>query len=282
MNNSFFTWRGAILKSGLAPTTRHVLLTLGCHMNDVGESCYPSIDLLCEETGLSNRAVITHLHKASEAGWIEISRHGFGDSRYWRNEYKIRWPSPENLTDLSERGSPTTVNDVHQVNSDLSERGSPTTVNDVHTSTSYNSSDVFPTIVVKTSPREKNNPSKNSSATTEGILACRLIKLNVAVTSIHPTLCRWITDKIPIDFIEQCVDLARMNKPWPEKISAGYLDAIIRNELKPKVDNSWLMSDEATIAKGREIGIDARAGESMSDYRQRLKDYLFSANAKAA
>lgn len=101
-----------------------------------------------------------------------------------------------------------------------------------------------------------------------------MIKLNVAVTSINPILCKWVTDKISDDLIDQCVQLARQNKPWPEKIAAGYLDAIIRNELKPKTDNSWLMTDEGVIAKGREVGIDARAGESMNDYRSRLRAAL--------
>ncbi len=35
-----WTWRHGILKSDLPATTRHVLLTISCHMNDLGEGAY--------------------------------------------------------------------------------------------------------------------------------------------------------------------------------------------------------------------------------------------------
>lgn len=67
-----FTWRSAVAsKHGPSnPTTRHVLLTLALHMNEKGGSCFPSIDLLVEESGLSRRAVIDHLGTAEREGWI--------------------------------------------------------------------------------------------------------------------------------------------------------------------------------------------------------------------
>lgn len=67
-----FTWRSAVA-SEFGPaigTTRHVLLTLGLHMNEKGESCFPSIDLLTTETNISRRAVLEHLKIAKETGWI--------------------------------------------------------------------------------------------------------------------------------------------------------------------------------------------------------------------
>jgi hypothetical protein len=82
-----YTWRSAILKSGLKPTTRHVLLTLSCYVNDVGQSAYPSTKTLAADTGLSERAVITHLHEASDAGWLKVRKHGFGGQNWSRNEY---------------------------------------------------------------------------------------------------------------------------------------------------------------------------------------------------
>lgn len=96
----FFSWRTAVLKSGLPATTRHVLLTLACHMNDAGESCYPSIALLVEETGLSKQTVITHLDKAESEGWIAVEQHGFRGQKWKRNEYKMAWP------DNAEGGQP--------------------------------------------------------------------------------------------------------------------------------------------------------------------------------
>lgn len=152
---AFFSWRKAILKSDLQPTTRHVLLTLACHMNDAGESCFPSIKLLCEETGLSNRAVITHLQKATEIGWIIVGKHGFAGQRWAAHEYRPAWPySLREAADSLEKA----VNDVHNLKKKAvneihhlptkavnvvpegGERGSKKAVNDVHTSTSMSTS----------------------------------------------------------------------------------------------------------------------------------------------
>lgn len=276
-NINYFTWRGAVLKSSLQSTTKLVLHTLGCHMNDAGESCFPSIDLLCEETSLSNRAVILHLKLAEEAGFIEKSKHGFRGQKWARNEYKATFPAAiidEKINESDLNNNEKVVTQSH----DLKEKGSDfngkKVVTQSHTNYPYNYPVVFPTNVEKTTPREKVNSSENSTMRPEGLLACRLIKLNISVTSMNPILCKWVSDKIPDDLIDQCVELARQNKPWPEKIAPGYLDAIIRNELKPKTDNSWLMTDEGTIAKGRELRIEANMGESMSDYRQRLRNLM--------
>lgn len=88
-----FSWRHAIVESDLPPTTKHVLLTLSLHMNDVGESCFPSIERLARETSLSKRAVITHLHASRDAGWIKIGNHGFRGQRWRANEYLCDFPS---------------------------------------------------------------------------------------------------------------------------------------------------------------------------------------------
>jgi hypothetical protein len=51
---------------------------------------------LAQETGLSERAVISHI-KAVEAQWLGIRRHGFGDQRWARNEYLPRLPGDPSL-----------------------------------------------------------------------------------------------------------------------------------------------------------------------------------------
>lgn len=149
MSNSMFSWRKAILKSDLPPTTRHVLLTLACHMNDAGESCFPSIKLLCEETGLSNRAVITHLQNATELGWITVGKHGFAGQRWASHEYRPAWPYHlRNAADLLEKAvnvvhnvKEKVVNEVHDLSEKVvnvvpegSERSDEKAVNVVHTS----------------------------------------------------------------------------------------------------------------------------------------------------
>lgn len=70
MMKPLFTWRSAICKSYLSSTTRHTLITLSLHMNELGESCFPSTAKLAEETGLSERSVCTHLEMAEDFGWL--------------------------------------------------------------------------------------------------------------------------------------------------------------------------------------------------------------------
>lgn len=96
----FFAWRSAVLSSTLQPTTRFVLLTLGCHMNDQGESCFPSIETLATESGLGRSTVIQHMGIAKDLGWIVSEKHGYQNSRWARNDYKISYPDGVQLLDL--------------------------------------------------------------------------------------------------------------------------------------------------------------------------------------
>lgn len=129
MRFPYMSWRQAILKSDLPATTRHVLLTLGCHMNDAGESCYPSIALLVEETGLSNRSVVTHLGIAEDRGWISREKHGYAGRRWARNEYRIEWPG----------NGDEVVQEVHHLNQRGSEPNDNEVVQEVHTNSPVNS-----------------------------------------------------------------------------------------------------------------------------------------------
>lgn len=70
------TWRGAILKSDLEPTTRHVALTLSTYMGDVGESAHPGPTRLAKDTGLSLRTVKHHLGVLVDRKWLVITEHG--------------------------------------------------------------------------------------------------------------------------------------------------------------------------------------------------------------
>lgn len=102
MNNrsKSWSWRHAILDSGLPPTTRHVLLTISCLMNDVGEGCYRTTREIAEWCDLSERAVCEHIQKVCDAGWIIKNKHGFRGQKWKTNDYKAAWPdddiAPEN------------------------------------------------------------------------------------------------------------------------------------------------------------------------------------------
>lgn len=90
-----FTWRSAICDSGLPATTRHVALTLSLHMNERGGSCFPGAVALAAETGLSERAVRSHLNELVRAGWIRITEHGGLKGGHRRaNAYEATTPAP--------------------------------------------------------------------------------------------------------------------------------------------------------------------------------------------
>jgi hypothetical protein len=93
MFKPLYTWRSAIStpESGLTPTEHHVLLTLSLHMNELGASCFPSIETLVDETcGRSASTIREALGHADELGWLNRSvRVGRGRS----NEYEALNPS---------------------------------------------------------------------------------------------------------------------------------------------------------------------------------------------
>ena len=250
---------------------RVLALALADYAHDDGTHIFPGHENLAKKSLISERTVVRLLQKFVRIGWlIKVSN---GNSiRGIANNYRISpdWIKGDNL-------SPESIDAIGVTNDAVGVTNQTVGVtNDAVTGDIAMSHQ--PSLTINNhqepTPRARETITENPTARPEGTLACRLIKLNISVTSINPILCKWVSDKIPIELIEQCIQLARQNKPWPEKISPGYLDAIIRNELKPKIDNSWLMTDEGTIAKGREVGIDARAGESMSDYRSRLRNAL--------
>jgi hypothetical protein len=87
-----YEWRKAVLHSDLMPTTRHVLLTLSCYFKDGQESVFPSTKTLALDTGLSERAVITHLHAAAFAGWIQIGKKGVSGQGWAKHSYSFAIP----------------------------------------------------------------------------------------------------------------------------------------------------------------------------------------------
>lgn len=135
--NSFFSWRHAVIKSSLHSTTKHVLLTLSCYFNDVGTGAFPSIATLCGDTSLSNRAVITHLQLAISDGWITSFKHGMAGQKWKRNEYQIAWPE-------GGEGRSLPSGKVVNVVPEGGERSDVKVVKDVHTNSSLNSSLISP------------------------------------------------------------------------------------------------------------------------------------------
>lgn len=268
MQTVFFSWRQVVLKSKLAATTKHVLVTLGCHMNDMGESCFPSIETLCEETSLSNRAVITHLEIAEKEGFISRARHGFAGQKWARNEYKATFPRLEN----NEKA----VNDVHHLDEKAvnvvhegSERHDKKAVNDVHTSTSIELS-------INNTARAKGEQNK-PSVTHEKDLWRQILDLGVNVSPANPYLHGWIRDGISIEFIRDSIRQLRATyKPAPAAIPAKYLDTMMREAMKPKPvkpSNDWRKSDAAIIEMAEDYGI-ATGGRDRLELIRRIEEKI--------
>lgn len=82
-----FTWRSAVAskESGLSPTQRHVALTLSLHMSEKGDSCFPSMPTLVDETGLGLSTVRESLRRLGETGWLErVVSHQRGRTNRYR------------------------------------------------------------------------------------------------------------------------------------------------------------------------------------------------------
>lgn len=80
-----FTWERYVIgpDGPLDPITRHVLLTLATHFNRKLE-CWPTVELLMQETGLGERTVRQYLTTAEQEGWIHReARKDRGQA--WRN-----------------------------------------------------------------------------------------------------------------------------------------------------------------------------------------------------
>jgi uncharacterized protein YdaU (DUF1376 family) len=114
-------------------------------------------------------------------------------------------------------------------------------------------------------------PSKSNGKTTKaGIWAIELRRLGVTVTTMHPTMLKWIEDGYELPSVIEALQIARQRKPEPEKVPAAYIDPILRNPPKAPTA-SWWATEQATLAKGREIGLEPRPGEDWDAFRSRIR-----------
>ena len=68
------------------------MICLGLHAGEHGGSCYPTIETLADETGLSRQSVMSHLKTAAADGWI-TRRARASKGQAWRNfDYTLAIP----------------------------------------------------------------------------------------------------------------------------------------------------------------------------------------------
>lgn len=275
-----YTWRAAILRSDLPSTTRHVLLTLSCYVNDVGQSAYPSIETLANNTGLTDRAVIKHLQIAKEHGFLAIGKHGFAGRRWAHNEYFPKIPNVEYeippVDNSVSRGEPYSPHKLEGVN-DVQLRGEPRScdgVNDVHTN--Y--------------PKELSNnnsslPSPSSPAVDK---VPRAIAKRLPEEWVLPKKWgEWALKEFPLwtaDHVRFTADMFRDHWIAASGQNARKLDwfATWRNWCRKSPSPAqaksggsgalpWYSSDALILEKGASLGLSPLAGETMNAFKGRIQ-----------
>lgn len=121
-------------------------------------------------------------------------------------------------------------------------------------------------------PKPPADPPKSAPLVIE--LAVELRKAGVACTASHPRLVEWAERKVTLQQALEALQVARMRKPEGEPISPNYLAPIIEeilNPKKPREVDSWWETEAKTIAKGEAIGVRAKPGEQMAEYRERIR-----------
>jgi hypothetical protein len=140
--NKLLSWRLAIQKTDLPATTRLVLLNLSIYMNGEGESCFPSTRRQAADTGLSERAVITHLDRAVQAGFLQKQPRGLRGSRWKAHEYKLLLPESAEPCSVLVSDNQTQAAEPYSVpQEDGAERGGGKALNEVQSNSSDNSTE---------------------------------------------------------------------------------------------------------------------------------------------
>ena len=96
---SSFNFVKAVRQISMPPTTKLVAITLATYADYKTGECYPTVETLMEDTGLSNRAVCQHIRHIESMGILAVDR-----SNGRRSHYKF---IAENLTKA--------VTDSHQL-----------------------------------------------------------------------------------------------------------------------------------------------------------------------
>lgn len=272
-------------------------LALADHAHDDGTNIFPGNERLAAKTCMSERTVIRLLQKFVRIGWLIKTRNA--DSRRgFSAVYKISsdWINGNKLVSdlmilddsLSPKNEDTLDDNLSPINDDvLGDKNEHWVTNRAFlgdTAMSPQPSLTINTTIISAHARDES--TENRPMKPEGRYAIRLIDLGVAVTSMHPTLCKWVADGVDLGFLVECVGIARLQKPLPEKIAPNYLDRVLQTQIaqrtKPKVDNSWMYDDAALEKKGRELGIATKPGESYGDYRRRVKRAVDDASGDVA
>lgn len=117
-----FTWRSAVMdpSTTLSASARYVALALSLHMNERGDSCFPSLETLEAEVRHSRNHILDALRELEAGEWLHVQRPPGKGGRGLKNHYRAT--IPEGFT-----GGTVFVKRVHGV----TQKGSPGEPEDV-------------------------------------------------------------------------------------------------------------------------------------------------------
>lgn len=291
-----FTWRSAVASEHgpKSPITRHVLLTLSLHMNEKGESCFPSIDTLTAETGLARRSVLEHLKVAAEDGWLgkrELKTPDKGKG--WRRvEYFSVIPEAVETALLEKRSARRAPPKRGAANAPATEDGGASDVDggasdsiivvqEVHPNTSVNSpksknpmgdvpSPGFETAWQNYPKRAGNNPKRDAWKAWK-----TRVKEGVAEDAMAAAVIRYrafcvVTLKMGTEKVLQAKTFFGPARPFEQDFDLP-LDPAPKKAVVP---TEWWTSTEGLQAKAEEVGLKPNEGEESIYFRCRLFAHL--------
>ena len=244
-------------------------------MNEKGESCFPSLDLLTEETRLSRRAVVEHLKVAADTGWIGKRALRKPNGQGWRRvEYFALIPREvERAFHMKQAGAPESPpqggapDALRQGGAPNSEGGAPDGIKVVH--------QLHP------------STSKSTSLTKDGARAARRSSLP-ADFGISKRVREWARAKGWEPYLEAHLEKfltaikasGRRYVDWDKAFENCILDdwGDVRKRALSAARGTggagWWATDDGIRAKAREVGLELRRGESWAELRARINAVL--------
>jgi len=269
-----FDWRSAVAsKFGPEkPTTRFVLLTLALHMSPKGDSCWPSIDLLSEESGLSRRAVIEHLQLAEQNGWIAKRDRSTRSGQGWRRvEYFCTIP-PGIETRVrnhdSERGAPESPPKAGDPSAEGGDRDSKKVVHQGHLSTSKST-------------------SRGNQLPVSAFALPDWIREDVwkAYEEMRKKIRKPMTERARDLIIKKLLEMKQAgqdaNAVLEQSVMSSWTGIFpIKTDTSPAgKQQPWWTDDQATLSKAKELGVSTN-GISWQQLRSKIREKIDSGQTR--
>jgi len=136
---SIFNWRILIFKSDINYHAKYIACYLSTYMNEHGDNCFPSIDRISHESGVSRPTVIKYIQELKSEGWLESKKKGFDGQSWAHNQYYPNVPKKvvKEINHLLEGGKPHSERQLTSVKKAVNEVDSSSSVNSVDNTTEY-------------------------------------------------------------------------------------------------------------------------------------------------